>query len=118
MVLLVVFILALADGILFVFALRYCKAEQADGTPFTQHGADRILRLGILTIVLPLVAAILSAIVCEVLPLPLDAVRDWGNLDSLTVGIALILTSLIFRYGADLEAMCASDNIEELNATD
>ena len=102
-VLLVDFILALTDGILPVFALRYFKLEQADGTPFTQQGADRVLHLGILTIVLPLVAAILSALVCEFMTLPQDAVRDWGNLNSLTMGIVLILASLIFRYGAELE---------------
>lgn len=97
------FILAMTDGVLLVFALRFFKAEQADGTPFTQQGADRILRLGILTIVLPLAAAILSALVCEFMTLPQDAVRDWGNLNSLTMGIVLILASLIFRYGAELE---------------
>lgn len=102
-VLLVDVILALTDGILLVFALRYFKAEQADGTPFTQHGADRILHLGILTIVLLLVAAILSTLVCEFMTLPQDAVRDRGNLNSLTMGIVLILASLIFRYGAELE---------------
>ena len=102
-VLLVDMILALTDGTLLVFAVRYFKAEQADGTPFTQQGADRVLHLGILNIVLPLVAAILSALVCELLTLPQDAVRDWGNLNSLTMGIVLILASLIFRYGAELE---------------
>lgn len=102
-VLLVDVILALTDGILLVFALRYFKAEQADGTPFTQHGADRILHLGILTIVLLLVAAILSTLVCEFMTLPQDAVRDRGNLNILTMGIVLILASLIFRYGAELE---------------
>lgn len=102
-VLLVDMILALTDGTLLVFALRYFKLEQADGTPFTQRGAGRVLHLGILTIVLPLVAAILSAIVRELLTLPQDAVRDWGNLNSLTMGIVLILASLIFRYGAELE---------------
>ncbi|MGM9590610.1 MAG: hypothetical protein ACI3V0_10625 [Faecousia sp.] len=102
-VLLVDMILALTDGILLFYALRYFKAEQADGTPFTQRGADQILHLGIRTIVLPLVAAILSAIVCEILALPQDAVSDWGNLNSLTMGIVLILASLIFRYGAELE---------------
>ena len=112
-VLLVDLILALTDGTLLVFAVRYFKSEQKDGTPFTQHGADRILHLGILTIVLPLVAAILSAIVCEVLTLPQDAVSDWGNLNSLTMGIVLILASLIFRYGAELETTCASNSIEE-----
>ena len=108
-VLLVDMILALTDGTLLVFALRYFKLEQADGTPFTQHGADRVLRLGILTIVLPLVAAILSALVCEFLTLPQDAVRDWGNLGSLTMGIVLILVSLIFRYGAELETQKQED---------
>ena len=115
-VLLVDMILALTDGILLVFVLRYFKSEQADGTPFTQRGADRVLRLGILTIVVPLVAAILSAIVCEVLTLPQDAVSDWGNLNSLTLGIVLILASLIFRYGAELETTCASDRNEKLDS--
>lgn len=115
-VLLVDFILALTDGILLVFALRYFKAEQADGTPFTRHGADRILHLGILTIVLPLVAAILSALACELLTLPQGAVRDWENLNSLTMGIVLILASLVFRYGAELETKCISGTNEELDS--
>ena len=102
-VLLVDLILALTDGILLVFALRYFKAEQADGTPFTHRGAEQILHLGILTIVLPLVEAIVSAILYEIFALPQDAVSDWGNLNSLTMGIMLILASLIFRYGAELE---------------
>lgn len=102
-VLLVDTILALTDGMLLVFAHRYFTAEQKDGTPFTQRGAERILRLGILTIVLPLVAAIVSAVVCEVLQLSLNVVNDWGNQDSITMGIILILASLIFRYGAELE---------------
>ncbi|MGN1000022.1 MAG: hypothetical protein ACI4PO_10760, partial [Faecousia sp.] len=102
-VLLVDVILALTDGTLLAFALGYFKTEQADGTPFTKRGADQILRLGIRTIVLPLVAAILCAIVCEILGVPQNAVRDWGNLNSLGMGIVLILASLIFRYGAELE---------------
>ncbi|MGM9615132.1 MAG: hypothetical protein ACI3W7_06385 [Oscillospiraceae bacterium] len=103
-VLLIDLILALTDGILLVFALNYFKAEQADGTPFTKQGADRILHLGVRTIVLPLVAAILSAVVCELFALPQGVASDWGNLDSVVMGIVLILASLIFRYGAELEA--------------
>ena len=37
--------LALTDGILFLFAFRYFRQEQADGTPFTQSGAEQIMRL-------------------------------------------------------------------------
>ncbi|MCI6433815.1 MAG: hypothetical protein MR828_03435, partial [Clostridiales bacterium] len=96
-------VFALTDGALFLLSFRYFRQEQADGTPFTKHGADQILRLGIRTIVLPLVAAILAAIVCELFGSLQSASRDWGNLNSVTMGIALILASLIFRYGAELE---------------
>ena len=102
-VLLVDVILALTDGTLLAFALGYFKTEQADGTPFTNRGADQVLRLGIRTIVLPLVAAIPCAIVCEILGVSQNAVSDWGNLNSLGLGLILILASLIFRYGAELE---------------
>ena len=102
-VLLVDVILALTDGTLLAFALHYFRTEQADGTPFTKRGADEIRRLGIRTIVLPLVAAILAATVHGVFHLPANAGSDWNNAHSLTIGIALILASLVFRYGAELE---------------
>lgn len=50
-----------------------------------------------------MVAAILVAIVRELFGLLQNAGADWGNLNSLTMGIVLILASLIFRYGAELE---------------
>ena len=112
-VLLVDMILALTDGTLLVFAMRYFKAEQADGTPFTQRGADQVLHLGIRTIVLPLVAAIVCAVVCELMGVPQNAVRDWGNLNSLTTGLVLILASVIFRYGAELEQKNSLQNTHE-----
>ncbi|MDY3984064.1 hypothetical protein [Dysosmobacter sp.] len=102
-VLLTDMVFALADGTLLLFAFRYLKQEQADGTPFTQSGAEQIKRLGIRTIVLPLVAAILSAVFYEVFDLSQAAMVDWGNLASLSMGIVLILASLVFRYGAELE---------------
>lgn len=94
---------ALADGILLVFAYRYFKAEQAAGTPFTHGGADQIRRLGIRTIVLPLVAVILASVAYELLGVPQAVRLDGGNLSSVSMGIVLILASLIFRYGAELE---------------
>lgn len=102
--LLVEIIAALTDGILLAFAYSYLKAEQADGTPFTHRGADQIKRLGIRTIVLPLVAVILMAVVCAGFALPQGVADTWSNDFSISLGIVLILASLIFRYGADLEA--------------
>lgn len=97
------FIFALTDGVLLAFALAYFRAEQADGTPFTKRGAVQIMRLGICTIVLPLVAVILAAVVAAIFGLPQGVGGDWGNLTSVTMGIVLILASLIFQYGAELE---------------
>ena len=68
-------ILLVTDAILLAFAGRYLKTEQADGTPFTENGANLIRRLGIRCIWMPIVAT----------------------------GIVMILASLIFRYGAELE---------------
>ena len=102
-------ILALTDGTLLAFALAYFKAEQADGTPFTYGGAEQIKRLGIRTIVLPLVAAIVAAVIYAVFDLPQGSV-EWSNLTSLGMGIVLILASLIFRYGAELETKNPSGN--------
>ena len=96
-------VFAVIDGILLIYALRYFKAEQAAGTPFTMRGAELLKRLGIQTIVLPLVASILAAIVCEIFGVLQSATQDWGNLSSLTVGVVLILVSLVFRHGAELE---------------
>lgn len=79
------------------------KKELADGTPFIQSGADQPLRLGIRTIILPLVAVILSAVFYEVFDAAQTLRTDSGNLPSLTMGIVLILVSLIFRCGAELE---------------
>lgn len=97
------FIFALTDGVLLAFALAYFRAEQADGTPFTKRGAVRIRRLGIRTIVLPLVAVILAAVVAVIFDLPQGVGADWGTLTSMSMGIVLILASLIFQYGAELE---------------
>ena len=111
-VLLVDIILALTDGVLFSFALRYFKAEQADGTPFTKQGAEQIKRLGIRTIILPLVSAIQVAVVIAIFDLPNGTVGDWSNFTGIGIGIALILTSLIFRYGAELEEKNALRSVD------
>lgn len=96
-------VLALTDGFLFLFAWRYFKTEQADGTPFTHNGADQIRNLGIKTIVMPLVAVIISAAIYGCFGM--TNAPDWSNAVSVELGIVLILASLVFHYGAELEAI-------------
>lgn len=90
-----------SDAILFGLAHSYLKSEQADGTPFTEKGAERLKKLGIRFIWIPIVAIAVS-----------EAVAVWqgvesndiiGNSGSVITGIVLIIVSLIFRYGAELE---------------
>lgn len=93
-------VFALTDGLLFFFAHRYLKQELADGTPFTLAGAEQVKSLGIKTIVMPLVAAIISAVIYECFGLSHPG--DRGNGTAVVLGIALILFSLVLRHGAEL----------------
>ena len=94
---------ALLSAILLTFAYLYLKAEQADGTPFTHRGAEQIRRLGVRTIVLSIVNVALTKAVFAASALPAYADTDRGNFSGVTLGITLLLVSLIFRYGAELE---------------
>ncbi len=94
------FVPALTDGLLFLFAYRYFKQEQADGTPFTMAGAQQVKSLGIKTIVMPLAAIIISAVIYECFGV--KRLGNWDNGSAVVLGIALILFSLILRHGAEL----------------
>lgn len=52
---------ALTDAILLVIARSYLVFELREKTPFTAKGADKMRSLGIICIVMPVVASILSA---------------------------------------------------------
>lgn len=94
-------VMTLTDGALFLFAWQYLKAEEAAGTPFTVSGADTVKKLGIRIIVLPLVAVIISAVIYGCFGLTPDV--DISSGGCVITGGVLILVSLIFRYGAELE---------------
>lgn len=90
-----------ADAILFGFAQSYLKAEQADGTPFTAQGATRLKSLGIRCIWIPLVAIVIAEVIT--VSQGVSDAGEIGNHSEVITGIVLILTSGIFRYGAELE---------------
>ena len=92
------------EAVLCKFAERYFKNELAAGTPFTFEGAKELLRLGILTICIPIGTAIIAGIVYAVMSLSFNVVGDMNlsNGASVGMGIAFIIVSVIFRYGAEL----------------
>ena len=94
-----------AGAVLAAFAKRYFQREMDAGTPFTNAGADEIFRLGILTIVLPLAARLLSEITNGVLREAMDGAGKLAvdNGGAVGMGIAFLVMSVIFRYGAQLE---------------
>ena len=93
-------VFALTNGVLFLMAYLYLKHEQADGTPFTVDGAQRVKRLGIRVIVLPLVAQIVAGVIYGCFAM--SRKDTWGD-GCVLLGIVLILTSLVLRHGAELE---------------
>lgn len=94
------FVMAITSVILCLLAGQYFKAEQADGTPFSDRGAYLLRRLGIIHIVLSLAGGMICGIVKEVVQAKHDG---WGDGDSLVIGFILILLSCIFQYGAELK---------------
>ena len=97
------FIVCAAQAVLCKFSQRYFTNELAAGTPFTTEGAKEIMRLGILTIVIPCVALIVQEIVaCIMVPGVSGVVTE--DLSELGYGIMFIVCSVIFRYGAELES--------------
>lgn len=83
------------------FAQNYLKTELIDGTPFTEKGAVKLKMLGIRCIYIPIVAAAISEliIVCCKINTGIETV----TLPSVIIGAILIIVSLIFQYGTELE---------------
>ena len=104
-----------AEAVLCKFAEHYFKNELTDGTPFTMKGAKELMRLGILTITIPLGAAIVCSIGVaiadnffpEIEELSLDGYSSVG------LGVMMIVSSLLCRYGAETSGAKDSPESEE-----
>lgn len=88
------------DGVLFIYAYRYFKAELGEGTPFTQAGADRMRMLGVQCIIISLVSEVVTSVIYSS-----EELEGMINFDAggLVLGIFLILLSTVLRYGAEME---------------
>lgn len=98
------FIAVAGEAVIAKLAEIYFRHELEAGTPFTFAGAKELLRLGILTIVIPCAVSVIGAIVYAVT----SAVTGGGsefdfNVSiSLGLGIMFIIMSVVFKYGAEL----------------
>lgn len=91
----------LFGGVLTAFVCQYFTAELKEGTPFTNAGADRIKRLGIIMIVLSVISMNIVGGIYE--NINLSAWNKFDDAGGITFGICLILLAMVIRYGAELE---------------
>lgn len=92
------------EAVLCKIAEKYFKNELEAGTPFTLDGAKELMRLGILTICIPLATVFVSGIVYGVMSVFFKVSEDvnLSNFTSVGLGVMFIVMSLICRYGAEI----------------
>lgn len=92
-------VVSLEGIIVFKAHKDYFVMEQKDGTPFTFEGAKAFRTLGIMNIVAPLIAMIVASIISAIC-------NCWSDIRldvSFGTGVAMILLSFVFAYGAEKE---------------
>lgn len=95
-------IVCIGQAVLCKFSYCYFKNELSAGTPFTNEGATEILRLGIMTLVIPCVVVVMQETVGNIwFPGVAEIVTE--DMAEMGYGIMFILCSVFFRYGAELE---------------
>ena len=75
-----------------------------------ETGANLLRKLGIRCIWMPIVAVVIASVITVCLGA--ERSGDISNFSSLVTGVVLILASLIFRYGAELEQRDRADITE------
>lgn len=100
----------ITNAILLSFAYNYLKIEQREGTPFTEFGAEKLKKLGIRCIYMPIVATAISTGI--VYALGVEIAFDVSDMPGIFTGVVLILVSFIFRYGAELEEKIGRDKLQ------
>ena len=93
-----------SEAVLCKFAEIYFKNELADGNPFTLRGAKELMRLGILTVAIPLGTVIICSIGVSIADNVYPGIDKLsiGEFSSVGLGIMMIVLSLFCRYGAEL----------------
>ncbi len=110
-------VVCVGQAVLAKFAVLYFHHELSAGTPFTASGAKELLRLGIMTIAIPLGCDIAGSIVAGIAAGLMQAepasgmAQNFDSSGSIVLGIMFLLGSLLCRYGAELRGNAEPDEI-------
>ena len=106
-------IACIGGAVISKFASIYLTNELDDGTPFTYAGAKELMRLGILTVAIPLAISIVTSIAFGFTKLFWPSLSESAlSEDSISIGIGLLLIvmSLVFQHGAEVVDKYQSEN--------
>ena len=105
------------EAVFAYFGERYFARELAAGTPFTHEGAKEIFRLGMISIIVSLAISVASGIVTAIFMLASPNMADWDLSMSMSIelGLALLLLSVVFRYGAEISEQAFAKQGEWVN---
>lgn len=108
-------IICAGEAIVAKFAEIYFNNELNEGNPFTFTGAKELLRLGVLTISVPLVAIMISDIITSIVAAIIKCENNYNVEagDNIIIGIMLIAISIIFKYGAEVMSKNEEEVIEK-----
>ena len=108
-------IIIVAEAVVAKFINVYFKHELKAGTPFTFEGAKEMLRLGIITIAVPVGASLAATIVFGIMAAGSGLDREFNFEISLGLGLMFLALSPLLKHGTELRlrAQYAEEKLAE-----
>lgn len=104
-------IIIAAEAVVAKFINVYFKHELKAGTPFTFEGAKEMLRLGIITIAVPVGASLAATIVFDIMAAGSGLDSEFNFEISLGMGLMFLALSPLLKHGTELRLR--AQNAEE-----
>lgn len=108
-------IIIVAEAVVAKFINVYFKHELKAGTPFTFEGAKEMLRLGIITIAVPVGASLVATIVFGIMAAGSGLDSEFNFEISLGLGLMFLALSPLLKHGTELRlrAQYAEEKLAE-----
>lgn len=109
-----------AEAVVAKFINVYFKHELKAGTPFTFEGAKEMLRLGIITIAVPVGASLAATIVFDIMAAGSGLDSEFNFEISLGMGLMFLALSPLLKHGTELRlrAQNAEEKLAEVKPAD